>query len=228
MDPLLMHSQSSSALVDVPSDHTHDAARRPAKSHRPLVRTNLRGSSPACDGLPNCRCGLGRVNPLPLSSGNSFGLAELTEMCSPHLLRTLVRSAQRLPSMHDRTSRTGVPDRDRNAAHRALPESWADEPACKPDPVPGLAAGGRSSIWACRRRQALAVYPQARAGRPRTPAQEPGGSLLDLAPGGVYLATPVTRGAGGLLPHRFTLTWRSPARRSVLCGTVPRVAPGCR
>ena len=27
-----------------------------------------------------------------------------------------------------------------------------------------------------------------------------------LAPGGVYRATPVTRGAGGLLPHRFTLT----------------------
>ncbi|CCH20440.1 hypothetical protein MILUP08_45322 [Micromonospora lupini str. Lupac 08] len=30
--------------------------------------------------------------------------------------------------------------------------------------------------------------------------------MLGLAPGGVYLATPVTRGAGGLLPHRFTLT----------------------
>ena len=30
--------------------------------------------------------------------------------------------------------------------------------------------------------------------------------LLDLAPGGVYRATPVTRGAGGLLHHRFTLT----------------------
>jgi hypothetical protein len=31
-------------------------------------------------------------------------------------------------------------------------------------------------------------------------------TLLGLAPGGVYLATPVTRGAGELLPHRFTLT----------------------
>ena len=39
---------------------------------------------------------------------------------------------------------------------------------------------GRPSISACRRRQALAVYPQARAGRPRTPAQEPAGSLLTL------------------------------------------------
>ena len=31
-------------------------------------------------------------------------------------------------------------------------------------------------------------------------------SLHGLAPGGVYLATPVARGAGALLPHLFTLT----------------------
>lgn len=38
-------------------------------------------------------------------------------------------------------------------------------------------------------------------------------AFLGLAPGGVYLATPVTRGAGELLPHRFTLTgWRAWAR----------------
>jgi hypothetical protein len=54
---------------------------------------------------------------------------------------------------------------------------------------------------------------------------------LGLAPGGVYQAARVTPGAGGLLHHRFTLT--SPAgqgpdhgRRSVFCGTVPRVTPG--
>jgi hypothetical protein len=36
--------------------------------------------------------------------------------------------------------------------------------------------------------------------------------LLDLAPGGVYLAAPVTRNAGGLLHRRFTLTGaRAPA-----------------
>src|SRR3954447_18637043 len=53
---------------------------------------------------------------------------------------------------------------------------------------------------------------------------------LDLAPGGVYRAVPVTRHAGGLLHHRFTLTSRlcrsTTGRRSVLCGTVPRVTPG--
>jgi len=61
------------------------------------------------------------------------------------------------------------------------------------------------------------------------------GALLGLAPGGVYLATPVARGAGELLPHRFTLTcprgpavcflWHCPAGRpglplttTLLCG----------
>src|SRR5450631_2869662 len=59
--------------------------------------------------------------------------------------------------------------------------------------------------------------------------------LSDLASGGVYLATPVTWSAGGLLHHRFTLT-PMPVRpepagspwRSVFCGPFPRVAPdGC-
>jgi hypothetical protein len=51
---------------------------------------------------------------------------------------------------------------------------------------------------------------------------------LDLAPGGVYLAAWVTPGAGGLLHHRFTLTEDRGPRRSVFCGTVPRVTPGGR
>jgi hypothetical protein len=38
-------------------------------------------------------------------------------------------------------------------------------------------------------------------------------SLLGLAPGGACRATTVTRRAGELLPHRFTLTRPSPARR---------------
>jgi len=58
-------------------------------------------------------------------------------------------------------------------------------------------------------------------------------SLLDLAPGGVYLAAHVTVGAGGLLHHPFTLTfrerkavfslWHYPAGRpgSVLPTTLP-------
>ena len=51
------------------------------------------------------------------------------------------------------------------------------------------------------------------SGGPPSVTRAPGASrnsggtgLLDLAPGGVYLATPVTRRTGGLLHHRFTLT----------------------
>ena len=82
----------------------------------------------------------------------------------------------------------------------------------------------RPSISACRRRQAPATYPQARAGHPRTPAQpRPGTGPLGLAPGGVYLATQVTRGAGGLLHHRFTLT--SPARGGLFSVALSRGSP---
>jgi len=58
--------------------------------------------------------------------------------------------------------------------------------------------------------------------------RSPARALLDLAPGGVCRAVPVTRNAGGLLHRRFTLTGSRKNRRSVLCGTVPRVTPGCR
>ena len=56
---------------------------------------------------------------------------------------------------------------------------------------------------------------------------------LGLAPGGVYLAASVTRGAGGLLHHPFTLTRTTPTSRrgrwrSTFCGTVPQVTPGGR
>ena len=51
-------------------------------------------------------------------------------------------------------------------------------------------------------------------------------SLLDLAPSGVYLAIPVARDAGALLPHRFTLTSCTSRHgwRFVFCGTFLRVA----
>jgi len=40
--------------------------------------------------------------------------------------------------------------------------------------------------------------------------------LFGLAPGGVYLATPVTRDTGELLPRLFTLTAGTPAAVSFL------------
>ena len=67
-------------------------------------------------------------------------------------------------------------------------------------------------------------------------------ATFNLAPGGVYLATPVTRGAGALLPHRFTLTclerqavcflWHCPASclglpltTALLCGVRTFLGP---
>ena len=54
--------------------------------------------------------------------------------------------------------------------------------------------------------------------------------LLDLAPGGVCRAVPVTRHAGALLPHRFTLTCepsiaRGLHRRSLSVALVREVTP---
>jgi len=47
-------------------------------------------------------------------------------------------------------------------------------------------------------------------------------SLLSLAPGGVFHALFVTKSAGALLPHLFTLAL---IRRFIFCGTVPGVTP---
>src|SRR6476661_3872526 len=77
----------------------------------------------------------------------------------------------------------------------------------------------RPSIWTHRHRVPQAAYPQARASNPRAPAQPHQVRPFGLASGGVCLATPVTRDAGALLPHRFTLTtnggglflWHCPA-----------------
>jgi hypothetical protein len=54
------------------------------------------------------------------------------------------------------------------------------------------------------------------------------GAAFDLAPGGVYLAAPVARGAGALLPHRFTLTAPRGYGGLFSVALIPRVTPGCR
>jgi hypothetical protein len=101
---------------------------------------------------------------------------------------------------------------DRSTPHQTFPQvrgGDADGLACRPGSVRGPLAGPgrRPSIYGCRCRHPPAVYPRARAGHPQSHARPvPGGTrLLDLAPGGVCLAGPVARVAGGLLHHRFTL-----------------------
>jgi len=83
------------------------------------------------------------------------------------------------------------------------------ESAYRPGSVHPRNAGRRPSIYDCRCRQPPAVYPRASGGPPSSARANPvpeDGDLLDLAPGGVYQAAAVTRGAGGLLHHLFTLT----------------------
>ena len=66
------------------------------------------------------------------------------------------------------------------------------------------------------------------AGR-ASPGRETGIALLfGLAPGGVYRAGAVTRAAGELLPHRFTLTVPLTRRRFTFCGTGPWGCPPWR
>jgi len=80
----------------------------------------------------------------------------------------------------------------------------ADESACKPDSVPPKGGGGHPSGTAV----ADSLVRSTREHRVSNPfAQiDPEVDPLDLAPGGVCRAAPVTRCAGGLLHHRFTLT----------------------
>ena len=107
----------------------------------------------------------------------------------------------------------------------------AGELACRPGSVHPLArAGGHPSRTAVADSLVRSTR-EHRAGRPQSLAQEhavAGVLPLDLAPGGVYQAAQVTLSAGGLLHHRFTLTPGRVRRRSVFCGTIPRVTPGRR
>jgi len=105
------------------------------------------------------------------------------------------------------------------------------EPACRPGSVrpPG---GGPAAIHLGLPLPAASCGLPAGIGRAALDRSRrhapPGACPFDLAPGGVYRAAAVTCGAGGLLHHRFTLTPRQRAGRSVFCGTFPRVTPGRR
>ena len=82
----------------------------------------------------------------------------------------------------------------------------------KPDGVDGL-TDTPGSVLPCRYRRGSSGHPStdAVADALQRPTRTLGRAALKrvlsgLAPGGVYLAFPVTREAGGLLHHRFTLT----------------------
>jgi len=90
----------------------------------------------------------------------------------------------------------------------------------------------RPFVWDARCRAPRATDPSGSRGNPRFAllAKSEAPLLLGLAPGGVCRAAAVAGARGALLPHRFTLARgpEGPGGRSVLCGTVPRVAPAGR
>ncbi len=92
------------------------------------------------------------------------------------------------------------------------PES-GDESVCKPDPVPACAGGDHPSGCTVAGHLERSTRRLGRAALERLRNRTPGSAAFDLAPGGVYRAAPVTRGAGALLPHRFTLTGAPPSER---------------
>ena len=78
--------------------------------------------------------------------------------------------------------------------------------ACKPHSVRQGGLPGWSSVWAGALPPWLgAAYPGLEGCGPHPGGARPPLPLLGLAPGGGCLAAPVTRRAGGLLPHLFTL-----------------------
>ena len=125
------------------------------------------------------------------------------------------RQAVARPSAGDQQRPTSANDAHRYRLVRALHDGptgrATDESACTPDSVPGVPCGTPAA--------AIHLGLPSPAGSSGLPAGSGGppsyacagrrlaaAALLGLAPGGVYRATPVTRGAGGLLPRRFTLT----------------------
>ena len=102
---------------------------------------------------------------------------------------------------------------------------FADGLACRPGSVPG-GAGGRPSIYGCRCRHPPAIYPRTRAGRPRTCARpvQARDFLILLQVG---FAEPAGSPRSLVVSYSTVSPLPAPeSRRSVLCGTFPRVTPG--
>ena len=105
----------------------------------------------------------------------------------------------------------------------------ADESTCKPDSVPGTCApsDGHPSLPAVADRFVRSTRRLGRAALERL--REPGLARLFLTLLQVGFTKPLR--SPGTLVVSYTAVSPFPAlacRRSGLCGTVPRVAPGCR
>ena len=101
----------------------------------------------------------------------------------------------------------------------------ADESVGKPDSVAHRNGEGRSSICDRCCQRPGAIYPEARASSPQAPPQTRVRVLLILLR--VGFAEP-PQSPGVLVVSYTTVSPLPPKRRSVLCGTFPRVTPGGR
>jgi len=124
----------------------------------------------------------------PRRSFTSAGLLLGQAPAAPVVDQPSVRGSTRFP----RPCNAPAKVKRRNRLERSR------ESACKPDSV--RASPRRPSIWDLCCHRPHAVYLEHRGRETQL--------LLDLAPSGVCQAIAVSRDAGGLLHHRFTLTGR--------------------
>ena len=121
---------------------------------------------------------------------------------------------------------------DTQTASSQVRRPCADESVCKPGPVQGSVAG-----LPCAAIHLRLPLPTASSGLPVSSGGPPSNAHagptrtpdpLDLAPGGVCIAAPVTWDAGGLLHHRFTLAPSAVSGREAVCSLLhcPAGHPG--
>ena len=111
--------------------------------------------------------------------------------------------------------------------HRRSAERSVGEPACRPDSVPPLARGGGHPSGTAVADSLVRSTREHRAGRPQSLAQGAVAPLLTLLRVGF---TEPPQSPAALVVSYTTVSPLPPLaqRRSVFCGTVPRVTPGRR
>ena len=163
------------------------------------------------------------VPPLPLDARAAWGRLPVGSADGGHHLPT--RSSGLLRTLCELAKPS-----DSGCAYQSV---VVDELACRPGSVPGRLATTRSATIHLGR-----PLPAASGGLPASSGGPPSNARADAAGGGILLTllrvgfTEPPRSPGTLVVSYTTVSplpnRADPARRSVFCGTVPRVTPGGR